>query len=420
MAALNFVWYFVADVINFYEDFNTKYFIYQFINVLKNTVILILVSVLFIFGAKENLFTRNFILILGGLIVVSVSMRIFILRLLLGRVMGKGKNLKNLLIIGAGETGQNFKQLVEQHDEFGLKFIGFVDNNSTNENIEILSELNDLENVLVTSGIEVAVVALSVFDTEQLDKIMKACNRHAVRVHIIPDYFKFISKKFQINMIGDFHIITVRTEPLSEIHWRFIKRIFDMLFSLIVFVVIFWWLFPLIFILNLFYSNGPLLFIQERIGSSGKPFRCYKFRTMYQKRKKDDSFEAVVENDPRVTRLGGILRRTNIDELPQFINVFKGEMSVVGPRPHMISFQKVYEEMVDKIRIRGWVKPGITGWAQIHGLRGDVPEFEENKKRMIKRIDYDLWYIENWSLWLDVQIIILTVWQMLKGDTKGI
>lgn len=381
---------------------------------------MMLISVLFIFSAKEDLFTRNFILILGALIISLISIRILLLRVLLGSVMGKKGNLRNLLIVGAGETGQKFKELISQHDEFGFNFIGYVDTENTNHNTEKLGNVNEIESVLVKSEIEVVVIALSVFDAVQLDNIMKVCNRHAVRVHIIPDYFKFLSRKYQISMIGDFPIITVRKEPLSEIHWRIIKRIFDIIFSLFVFVSILWWLFPLLFFLNLFYSRGKLLFIQERIGTASKPFRCYKFRTMYEKRKPEETFSAVIENDPRITKIGKFLRKTNIDELPQFINVFKGDMSIVGPRPHPTSFHQIYKDMVDKIKIRGWVKPGITGWAQVHGMRGDVPDFEENKKRMEKRIDHDLWYIENWSLGLDIQIIVLTIWQMLKGDTKGL
>jgi len=135
---------------------------------------------------------------------------------------------------------------------------------------------------------------------------------------------------------------------------------------------------------------------------------------------KEDEFVPVVENDLRITKVGKFMRRSNIDELPQFINVLKGEMSVVGPRPHSIPFNEIYKDMVNELKIRSWVKPGITGWAQINGLRGDVPDFEENKKRTIKRIENDLWYIENWSFWLDVQIILLTIWQMIKGETKGI
>ncbi|QQS36354.1 MAG: exopolysaccharide biosynthesis polyprenyl glycosylphosphotransferase [Ignavibacteriales bacterium] len=420
MAGLNFSWYLFSDVINFYDDFNTKHFSYQLLNVLKLAALQVIVSILFIFAAKELLFTRNFILY-NSLIVISViSIRIILLRVILGSLMRKEKNQKNLLIVGAGETGRSIKELIVKHPEFGLRFSGYVDIEKDSVLIDdYLGTTEELDRIITQIKIDTVVIALSLVDPLLLDNIIRVCNKHAVRTHIIPDYFKFLSKKYQVNLIGDFPVITVRAEPLSEIHWRFLKRIFDINFSLLVFALVLWWLIPVIYLLNLINSRGKLFFIQERTGAHGKTFNCYKFRTMHES-KQTDTFVPVVQDDPRITELGKILRRTNLDELPQFINVFKGDMSVVGPRPHMISFQKIYEQMVEEIKIRSWVKPGITGWAQIHGLRGDVPDFEENKKRMKKRIDYDLWYIENWSPWLDIQIILLTGWQMVKGDTKGI
>ncbi|MGE5862040.1 MAG: sugar transferase, partial [Ignavibacteria bacterium] len=158
-----------------------------------------------------------------------------------------------------------------------------------------------------------------------------------------------------------------------------------------------------------------------RVGVKNKKFKCYKFRTLHiDKNEKDRTFKPVTENDPRVTGIGRFLRRSNFDELPQFFNVLRGEMSIVGPRPYPLSYENKYSIIVDEIRLRHNIKPGITGWAQIHGLRGDVADEAENTKRIAVRIEYDLWYIENWSFWLDLQIILLTVWQMLRGKTRGI
>jgi len=184
-------------------------------------------------------------------------------------------------------------------------------------------------------------------------------------------------------------------------------------------VLILSWLVPLAAIITKIFSPGPVFFIQERVGAKNKKFKCYKFRTLTVSDKKE-SFTPVFKDDPRITQLGKILRKTNIDELPQFINVLKGDMSVVGPRPHAIPYDDKYGQIVDEIKLRHNVKPGITGWAQINGLRGDVFDEEENIKRTKKRIEFDLWYIENWSFWLDIQIILLTVWKTLRGDTKGI
>jgi putative colanic acid biosynthesis UDP-glucose lipid carrier transferase len=367
---------------------------------------------------KEDLFTRNFILLHSLFLLLLISARIEILRYIIGKIRGKEKNIRNMLIIGTGETGKNFEQMINEHPEFGYNISGFL-NGGTNEEY-LLGKVNDLDNLLTELNIDGVVIALSIDESSLIDEIVKICNKHAVRIHIIPDYFRFVSKKFQVNMIGDFPIITVRREPLSEAHWRFIKRSFDLLFSAGLFILIFSWLFPLIALVLKLTSKGKVFFLQERIGSRNKIFKCYKFRTMKSNLPVSVNFQPVIKNDPRITGPGKFLRRSNLDELPQFINVIKGEMSIVGPRPHAVAYNKVYKEMIEEINIRGWVKPGITGWAQIHGLRGDVPDFEENRRRTRKRIEHDLWYIENWSIWLDIQIILLTIWQMIKGKTRGI
>jgi len=221
-------------------------------------------------------------------------------------------------------------------------------------------------------------------------------------------------------MIADFPIITVRNEPLSEVQWRIIKRSIDLLISGILILLIFPWLSPVLFILNLFFSRGPLFFIQDRVSSADNSFKCFKFRTMHIKNNLSEQFIPTVKDDPRITKLGKFLRKTNIDELPQLLNVFKGDMSIVGPRPHPRAYNELYKLFIDDINLRGWVKPGITGWAQVHGYRGDVEDYEENRIKIKKRIEYDLWYIENWSLGLDIQILLLTFWQMIRGHNKGI
>ncbi|HKI77418.1 MAG TPA: exopolysaccharide biosynthesis polyprenyl glycosylphosphotransferase [Ignavibacteriaceae bacterium] len=420
MAVLNFIWYFFSNVTGFYQDVATRSYSYQFAGIIKNIFAQIITAVLFIFIAKEDLFTRNFILFYAFLLFFCVSARIQIIKHLVIRIRGREKNLKNVIIIGSGELGKSFRNLIDSRRDFGYNFLGFLDESVDSENNEIIGTIGRLEEIINYYKTDVVVIALSIYASGQLDEIIKICNRNAQRIHIIPDYFRFLSKKYQVNMIGDFPIITVRDEPLAEAHWRFIKRTVDIFLSIFIIVIIFPWLFPLLYLINKMTSSGNLLFIQERVGRNDKFFKCYKFRTMKPDNKANKEFNPTLANDPRVTKFGKFLRKSNIDELPQFINVLKGQMSIVGPRPHYISFHNFYKEMVDEIKIRSWVKPGITGWAQVHGLRGDVIDPEENKKRTIKRIEYDLWYIENWSLWLDIQIILLTIWQMIKGDTKGV
>jgi Undecaprenyl-phosphate glucose phosphotransferase len=419
---LNTIWYFSSTTTGFYDDFYARYFSYQFTNIIKNVIIQILVSIIFIFIVKEDLFTRNFIIYLGSFLTVTVSLRTIIFKYTLRAIRQKGRSVRNLLIIGAGEVGQNFYSMINENPDFGYNFVGFINGYKGGkiENENIIGNIEELEKIIKEKEVEEVVIAIPGYETNLLNQIIRKCNISAVKTHIIPDYFKFVSKKFQVSMIGDFPIISVRNEPLDEANWRFVKRVYDILFSLVVLILIFSWLFPLFALLIKIDSKGKVFFIQKRLGVKNEKFNCYKFRTLREAKAKDDKFSPVTENDSRVTKFGRFLRTTNLDELPQFINVLKGDMSIVGPRPYPSQYTDMYRQFVEEINIRGWVKPGITGWAQVHGLRGDVVDEKENRKRISKRIEYDLWYIENWSIWLDIQIILLTVWQMITVRTQAV
>ena len=422
LVGLNFLWILLSNTIGFYDDFHSRNFPFQFVNILKETVAQVIASILFIFLAKEDLFTRNFIIIYAILLIFIISLRTIVFRKVLKSLRRKGKNIRNLLIIGTGEVAYNFKSMINSNPDFGYHFKGFVTETEIADSaIDVVGKTDELEKLISELSIDEVVIALKNKSDVFLDEIITICNHNAVKTHIIPDYFKFVSSRFQVSMFGNFPIITARSEPLEEVHWRFFKRMFDIIFSLLVIIFIFSWLYPIIFILTKIFSPGPVFFIQERVGIKNEKFNCYKFRTMKNSGTNNSArFQPVVENDPRVTKIGGILRKSNLDEFPQFINVLKGDMSVVGPRPHAVFYDERYGKIVDAIRIRHLVKPGITGWAQVRGLRGDMPDEKENIRRTKKRIEYDIWYIENWSLTLDVQIILITIWQMLKGKTKGV
>lgn len=422
LAGLNFLWYFASNVNGFYEDNNLRSFSFQFNNILKNTFVQIIAAILFIFIFKEDLFTRNFILIYAFMLVVSISIRIQILKLLASKVNFRGNKILNIVIIGSGEVARNFYNSTLKKRQNGYNFVGYLDDESSESgDTELIGKIDELEKIIKEKNITEAVVALPIKEFARLDQIIMVCNRHAVRVHIIPDYFRFISKKFRITMFENFPIITIRDEPLAEAHWRFTKRSFDILFSLIVILCFLIWLIPMLAVLIKLFSRGNVFFTQKRLGMRNKVFKFYKFRTLNaNENAENESYSPVVMGDARITRIGKILRRTNLDELPQFFNILKGDMSVVGPRPHFIPYNEVYSEIVDEIKLRSRVRPGLTGWAQVHGLRGDSPDPIENKARTKKRIEYDIWYIENWSIWLDIQIIVFTIWQMIKGKTRAI
>lgn len=418
---LNIVWYFSANITGLYDDFYSRYFSDQFIIIVKNAAVQILTAIIFIFIVKEDLFTRNFIVYFGIILTASVCLRIIIFKSLLILIRKKGRSIRNLIIVGTEEVAKNFYSVLSKNPDFGYNFIGFISEKSAiNEEEKLIGGIDKLENAIKEFDVEEVVIALPDYDVDLLNNIISICNISAVKTHIIPDYFKFVSKKFQISMVGNFPIITVRSEPLEEAQWRLVKRIFDVIFSACVLLFIASWLFPIIALLIKFDSRGKIFFVQARIGVKNKKFRCYKFRTLKELNGKSGKFSPVTENDPRVTKFGRFLRSSNLDELPQFINVLNGDMSIVGPRPYPAPYTDIYRQFVDEINIRGWVKPGLTGWAQVHGLRGDVVDETENRRRISKRIEYDLWYIENWSFGLDIRIIFLTIWQMISGQTKAI
>jgi exopolysaccharide biosynthesis polyprenyl glycosylphosphotransferase len=216
-----------------------------------------------------------------------------------------------------------------------------------------------------------------------------------------------------VDFCDDVPVITLREEPLRDFVNRFLKRMFDLIFSIFAIVFVLSWLYPLIAILIKFSSKGPVLFKQARSGVNNEEFVCYKFRSMYMSGEADS--KQAIQGDPRITKFGRFLRKSSLDEFPQFFNVFMGDMSIVGPRPHMLLHTEEYSELINKYMVRQLVKPGITGVAQVRGYRGETKELED----MEGRVKLDVWYIENWSLYLDINIIIQTIWNVFKGDENA-
>jgi putative colanic acid biosynthesis UDP-glucose lipid carrier transferase len=208
-------------------------------------------------------------------------------------------------------------------------------------------------------------------------------------------------------------VFSVRQEPLEDINNRIRKRLFDIAFSSLVVIFILSWLIPLVSLAIWIESGRPIFFFQERTGKDNKSFYCFKFRSMYVN--KDSNTKQATKEDERITRIGKLLRKTNIDEFPQFLNVLKGDMSIVGPRPHMLKHTDDYSKKINQYMVRQFMKPGITGWAQVNGFRGETKALEE----MEKRVEHDLWYMEQWSLWLDARIIFLTAYNMFRGEKNA-
>lgn len=412
-------WGFFASSNKIYDEFRSRDFSFELIALFKSIIAQSISAIIILFFLQETYFTRTFVISYTLLLAVFLPLERYSLRRLLNYLRKKGKNLRNVLIIGAGEVGVNFYKKIMQNKHFGYRLIGFLDDHQKPFlNGEYLGPIENLEIILKNMQVDDVIVALPNYATEALDKVIKTCENHTTRVRIIPDYFKFSSGKFEITMFDQFPMISVRSEKLNEIHWRLLKRAFDTGFTLFLFITVFWWLWGIIAIAIKLTSKGPVFFKQDRWGRNNRYIKCYKFRSMVVESKdvnKNGEYLQAKKDDPRITKVGKFLRKTNLDELPQFINVLKGEMSLVGPRPHPIPLNMIAKEQVEHYMLRTLVKPGITGWAQVNGYRGETDQLW----KMQKRVDYDLWYIENWSFFLDIQIIFLTVWNMLKGDPNA-
>jgi len=247
----------------------------------------------------------------------------------------------------------------------------------------------------------------------EIVEIIDACERNCVRFYAIPQLRSYLKRKMQLEVLGSIPVLSIRDNPLDSLTNYIIKRVFDFVVSAI-FMIPFWLvIYPIVALLTHFLQPGPVFFKQKRNGLNGKEFVCYKFRSM--KVNDDADRLQATENDPRKTKFGDFLRRSSIDELPQFINVLKGEMSIVGPRPHMVMHTEQYSKLIDKYMVRHWVLPGITGWAQVNGARGETKELWQMEDRVKK----DVWYVENWSFSLDIKIIFKTIWNVIRKDKQA-
>ena len=317
-----------------------------------------------------------------------------------------------MVIIGYNPTSIEFNKTISENLYYGYKCIGFIDeNNIEAPGMPYLGRVQDLENIFKQQHIDEVLISLDRQEQAAIRKCIEVCDQYNVRVRIMPKLEDLTSKTEEIDTIGLISVINLNILPLDKWENKLLKNIFDVVFSILFFVTIGFWLLPIIWLLVRITSKGPVIYKQERWGLNNKPIICYKFRTMYIN-DAQDSFDQTSRHDPRITPLGNILRKFSLDELPQFWNVLKGEMSVVGPRPHPTPMNIASMETVNNYLKRHIVKPGISGWAQINGSRGEVRTHQE----MEQRVNFDLYYIHRWSFTLDLQIILQTIIKMLRDQ----
>lgn len=340
--------------------------------------------------------------------------RVFV-RITLKMYRRRGYNFKKIIIVGAGKNGMELYKLMKYDLSYGLSILGFFDDNISLKSVlpNYLGMTDEVEAYALEKGVDEIYCTLPGTNDQKILRMLNFAEKHMIRFYIVPEFYRNIKKSLVMEVIESIPLLTVRREPLQAAYNRALKRAFDIIFSACVLVTIYPILYLVVGLLIKVSSPGPVLFKQKRTGLYGRDFKCFKFRTM-KVNSQADSLQAV-KNDPRKTRLGDFLRKTNLDEFPQFLNVLRGEMSVVGPRPHMLKHTRQYSALIDKYMVRHLVKPGVTGWAQVTGYRGETKTLEQ----MEGRVKRDVWYIENWSFFLDLKIIVVTVLNMFKGEKNA-
>ncbi len=318
-----------------------------------------------------------------------------------------GGNYRNTVILGVNKTTKALEHFFNQKPQYGYSHKKTFDFKNQK------TQLQDCFNFILEHSIDEIYCSISELTNTQIADIVDFADNNLKILKFIPDNKEIYSKKLKYEYYDYIPILTLRTIPLEESLNMYIKRGFDILFSSFVILFILSWLTPIIAILIKLESRGPVFFKQSRNGFNFKEFNCYKFRSMTPN--KEAHLHQVRRGDARITRVGKFIRKKSIDELPQFFNVLFGDMSVVGPRPHMVSHTIMYAKKIDKFMVRHFVKPGITGLAQTSGFRGEI----ETDKDIIGRVKYDIFYIENWSLLLDAKIIFQTFINAIKGEDKA-
>lgn len=317
-------------------------------------------------------------------------------------------NLRKVIVLGNNAKTKQLEDFFNTRQEYGYHLRRVFDVKELKQN-----GLEALFYYIQKKGIDEVYVSLAEIDNKYIQKIINFADNNLIVLKFLPDNKDIFSRKMHMQYYGVLPIIALRSIPMDKPLNRIIKRAFDIIVSLLVMIFILSWFTPLMAILIRLDSKGPIFFKQKRNGLDYEEFDCYKFRSMRPNPTAD--LHQVSRGDQRITRVGKFLRKTSLDELPQFINVLFGDMSTVGPRPHMVSHTHMYAERVDKFMVRHFVKPGITGLAQVSGYRGEV----ESEKDIINRVRYDIFYLENWSLFLDLKIIFLTVYNIIKGEDKA-
>lgn len=378
------------------------------------TFFLFLAIILFFIFFYNYSYSRLFVLI---------SLAIFFLIILISRTILLGAGYfrdqlsvkKNIAIVGWNEVSEKLA-LSFKNNRKNITVHGcFTDNDTYRLNgVRILGSIDKTIEYSINNNIQEIYSTISPEKNNLIYEMANEAEKNYIRFKYVPDFSIFVNRTMHVELEKDMPILSMRPDPLEDEGNKFKKRLFDIIFSSALTIFLLWWLVPIIALLIKLESKGPVFFKQLRSGKNNKPFYCYKFRSLRVNDQTD--VRQVSKNDNRFTTIGKFLRKTNLDELPQFFNVLQNDMSVVGPRPHMLKHTIDWAKISNQYMLRHYLKPGITGWAQVSGYRGEI----KNTALLHKRIEHDIWYMENWSMWLDMRIILLSIFKTIAGDKEAV
>ncbi|MBQ6322583.1 MAG: undecaprenyl-phosphate glucose phosphotransferase [Lachnospiraceae bacterium] len=375
-------------------------------NVFLANVVGIMIFIFVLYMIHEEHFSRRMLFLFTGInIVLSVVERNMI-RMVLMRLRAKGMNLKHIILVGYSKAAEAFIDRVKANPQWGYQINGILDDKAgpgtSYRNVEVIGTISELGTILNRNMQDEIAITLGLDEYTKLQSIVAACEKSGVHTKFIPDYNNIIpTRPYTEDLLG-LPVVNIRHVPLTNTFNRVIKRIVDIVGSLFC-IVLFSPLMLLTAALIKITSPGPLIFSQVRVGLHNRTFKMYKFRSMEVQTEKEEKKGWTTRDDPRVTPVGKFIRKTSIDEMPQFFNVLVGDMSLVGPRPERPQYVEKFREEIPRYMVKHQVRPGMTGWAQVNGFRGNTS--------IRKRIEHDIYYIENWSMGLDLKILVLTVFK---------
>jgi putative colanic acid biosynthesis UDP-glucose lipid carrier transferase len=411
----NAAWVAASWATSIYQDA----YIYSFEKFSRRTmtayVYLLALEMIYLFFNKDAQISRLFLISILSSFAISLLINRFLHLAMQQFFQSKDHIVRKVMIIGYNERAKKLASYLEQ-EPIKTQIVGFCEEEENVTELSLYPIVGGIGDAIEASKLHEVTEIFSTIAPEQQSGIYKLINdadQACIRFRIVPDFNHFIRKPVHLEYLKDIPVLSLRKEPLDDVGNRIKKRLYDLVISSLVVIFILSWLVPIVSLLIWLDSRGPIFFIQQRSGKNGKTFNCIKFRSMKVNRESNE--KQATKDDTRITKLGSFLRKSNLDEMPQFFNVLMSDMSIVGPRPHMLKHTDDYSKLLNRYMVRHFLKPGITGWAQIHGFRGEIKHMQD----INNRVEYDLWYLENWNLWLDTRIILMTAFNMAKGEKNA-